>query len=129
MEARIYIEALGREIRGVIAEVVPSVDPMTRTFLLKISISGEGLKNGSYGKVSIPAGKKEVLLVSKKAIVEKGQLTGVYVVDANSIVTYRLIRPGRVYGDMVEVLSGLNPNERIIVDNVEKAVDGGIVKQ
>ncbi len=129
MEARIYIEALGREIRGVITEVVPSVDPMTRTFLLKISISGEGLKNGSYGKVSIPAGKKEVLLVSKKAIVEKGQLTGVYGVDANSIVTYRLIRAGRVYGDMVEVLSGLNPNERIIVDNVEKAVDGGIVKQ
>jgi len=129
MEARIYIEALSREIKGVITEVVPSVDPMTRTFLVKISISGEGLRNGSYGKVSIPAGKKEALLVSKKAIVEKGQLTGVYVVDANSILTYRLIRPGRVYGDMVEVLSGLNPNERIIVDGVEKAIDGGIVKQ
>ncbi|MDP2156381.1 MAG: efflux RND transporter periplasmic adaptor subunit, partial [Nitrospirota bacterium] len=127
MEARIYIEALGREIRGIITEVVPSVDSMTRTFLVKISISGEGLRNGSYGKVSIPAGKKEALLVNKKAIVEKGQLTGVYVVDANSIVTYRLIRPGRLYGDRVEVLSGLNTNERIIVDNVEKAVDGGVL--
>lgn len=129
MEARIYIEALGREIKGVITEVVPSVDPRTRTFPVKISSSGEGMRNGSYGKVSIPAGKKETLLVSKKAIVEKGQLTGVYVVDTDSIVTYRLIRAGRVYGDKVEVLSGLNPNERIIVDNVDKAVDGGIVKQ
>ncbi|MBI5848862.1 MAG: efflux RND transporter periplasmic adaptor subunit [Nitrospirae bacterium] len=129
MEARIFIETMGREIQGVITEVVPSVDPMTRTFPVKIAISGEGLRNGSYGKISIPVGKKEALLVSKKAIVGKGQLTGVYVVDANSIVTYRLIRAGRVYGEMVEVLSGLNPNERIIVDNVEKAIDGGIVKQ
>ena len=127
MEARIFIEALGRELHGVITEVVPSIDPMTRTFLVKISISGEGLRNGFYGKVSIPAGKKEVLLVSKKAIVEKGQLTGVYIVDANSIVTYRLIRPGRVYGDKVEVLSGLNPNEKMIVEGAEKAVDGGVI--
>lgn len=129
MEARVYIEALGRELRGVIAEVIPSVDPLTRTFPVKISVSGEGLRSGAYGKVSIAAGKKEALLVSRKAIVEKGQLTGVYVVDADSIVTYRLIRPGRTYGERVEVLSGLNPDERIIVDNVEKAVDGGIVRQ
>lgn len=129
MEARISIDALGRETKGVITEVVPSVDPMTRTFLVKISVSGEGLRNGFYGKISIPAGMREVLLVSKKAIVEKGQLTGLYVVGADSVVTYRLIRAGRIYGDKVEVLSGLNPNEKIIVGNVEKAVDGGIVKQ
>lgn len=129
MEARIYIDALGREIKGVVSEVVPSVDPLTRTSLVKVSISGEGLRNGSYAKVSLPAGKKEALLVSRKAVVEKGQLTGVYVVDANSIATYRLIRLGRVYGDRVEVLSGLNPDEKVIVENVEKAVDGGIVKQ
>ena len=129
MEARISIDALGREIKGVITEVVPSIDPMTRTFLVKISISSEGLRNGAYGKVSIPAGKKEALLVNKKAIVEKGQLTGVYVVGADSVVTYRLVRAGRVYGDKVEVLSGLNPDEKIIVGNVDKAVDGGIVKQ
>ncbi|MBI5076396.1 MAG: efflux RND transporter periplasmic adaptor subunit [Nitrospirae bacterium] len=129
VEARISIDALGRDIKGVITETVPSVDPLTRTFPVKISVSGEGLRNGSYGKVSIPTGKKEALLVSKKAIVEKGQLTGVYVVDATSVVTYRLVRTGRIYGDRVEVLSGLNPNERIIVDHVEKAVDGGIVKQ
>ncbi len=129
MEAGIYIESLGRAIKGVITEVVPSVDPMTRTFLVKISISGEGLRNGSYSKVSIPAGKKEILLVSKKAIVEKGQLTGVYVVDAKSIMTYRLIRAGRVYGDKVEILSGMSPNERVIVDGVEKAVDGGVLTE
>jgi len=127
MEARAVIEALGRELKGIITEVVPSVDPMTRTFLVKIAVNGEGLRNGFYGKVSIPVGKKDALLVSKKAIVEKGQLTGVYVVGADSIVTYRLIRAGKAYGDKVEVLSGLSPNERIIIDGAEKAVDGGVL--
>ncbi len=127
MEVTVSIEALGRELKGVITEVVPSVDPNTRTFLVKIAVSGDALKNGFYGKVSIPVGKKDALLVSRKAIVEKGQLTGVYVVDANSIITYRLIRAGRIYGDKVEILSGLSPNERIIIDGAEKAVDGGVL--
>ena len=127
MEAGIFIESLNREIKGTITEVVPSVDPVTRTFLVKIAVNGEGLRNGSYCRVSIPAGKKEVLLISRKAIVEKGQLIGVYTVDSNSIITYRLVRTGRTYGDAVEVLSGLKPHEKVVVDGVDKAVDGGVI--
>jgi RND family efflux transporter MFP subunit len=127
MEARVFVESLNRELRGSITEVVPSVDPMTRTFPAKIAISGGGLRNGSYGKVSIPVGKREALLVKTTAIVEKGQLTGLYVVDDKSVVTYRLVRVGKPYGDTVEVLSGLKPNEKVIVGGVEKVVDGGIL--
>ena len=58
---------------------------------------------------------------------EKGQLTGVYTVDKNSVIAYRLIRVGKLYGDRVEILSGLNPGDSVIVDGVEKAVDGGIL--
>ncbi len=126
-KAIIVIEAANREIQGNVSEVIPSVDPATRTFLVKISAGGEGLRNGSYGKVSIPVGMKEMLLVRKKAVVEKGQLTGVYTVDSSGIVTFRLIRTGRTYGDMVEVLSGLKAAEKIIVDGVDRAADGGVI--
>lgn len=126
--AQITIDSPQRGITGTVTEVVPSVDPATRTFLVKIAVSGEGLRNGSYCRVSIPAGRKEKLLVREKAIVRRGQLTGFYTVDSGSVITYRLVRTGRSYGDRVEVLSGLNPGEKVIVDGVEKAVDGGIVK-
>jgi len=43
-------------------------------------------------------------------------------------MTYRLIRAGRKSANGVEVLSGLAPNEEIVVSGVEKAVDGGIVE-
>jgi len=129
MQAMITIGSQKRELTGTVSDVVPSVDPATRTFLVKIAISGPGVRNGSYGKVSIPVAKKDKLLVNKKAVVERGQLTGLYTIDSASVITYRLVRTGRTYGGNVEILSGISPGEKIIVDGAEKAVDGGILVQ
>lgn len=127
MAVSVFIESLNRELEGKVSEIVPSIDPMTRSFLVKIAVNDKDLKNGYYVKVAIPIGKKQSLLVPKKAVVEKGQLTGVYTVDKNSVIAYRLVRAGKPSGDKVEILSGLNPGDAVIVDGVEKAVDGGIV--
>lgn len=129
MAVDVLIDALGKKISGRISEIVPSIDPMSRTFLVKIGVQTEGLKGGLYAKVRIPAGKKEALLVPAGSIVEKGQLTGVYAVDEKGVITYRLIRSGKRYDGGVEVLSGLNPGEKIITEGMSKAVDGGIIKQ
>lgn len=126
-EVEIFIDTLNKSVKGTVTEAVPSVDPASRSFLAKISLKNEGLRNGLYGKVSVPVGKKEALLVPAAALVERGELTGVYVVDERSVITYRLVRPGRVYGGLVEILTGLSPAERVIVEGIDKAVDGGIV--
>ena len=55
-------------------------------------------------------------------------MTGVYAVDGQGVVTYRLVRTGKEYDGNWEILSGLKPNDRIIVQGVEKAVDGGIME-
>ena len=127
MEVSVYIESLNRELTGKVTEIVPSIDPMSRSFLVKISLRGEDLKNGYYARVTIPVGKRESLFVPKKAVVEKGQLSGVYAVDKSSVITYRLVRVGKTYGENVEILSGLNPGDAVIVDGVEKAIDGGVI--
>lgn len=124
----VVIDSLGQETKGRISEIVPAVDPMSRTFLIKVDLKMPLLKTGMYAKILIPEGKKEAILIPQKVIVEKGQLVGVYVVDNQGVITYRLIKAGKKYGDQVEVLSGLNDGEKIIVDGVEKALDGGIVK-
>jgi RND family efflux transporter MFP subunit len=126
MEADVFIGALDRRFMGKVVEVVPSVDPASRSFLVKIALKGEGLRNGFYGRVSIPVGKKKVLLVSGSAVVKRGELTGLYTVGRDNVMSYTLIRVGKVYGDRVEVLSGLTPDERVVVEGVDKAVDGGL---
>jgi RND family efflux transporter MFP subunit len=129
MPVKVKIDALGIETIGDIYEIVPSIDPVSRTFLIKIHIKDENLKTGLYGRVKIPIGKRQALLVPKDSIVEKGELLGLYVVDDRGNVSYRLVKLGRDFDGKSEVLSGLKNGERIIVDGVEKAVDGGIVQQ
>ena len=127
----VVLDALGQNIKGKVSEVVPAIDPSTRSFLVKIAIIEEGrklaFKTGLYAKVMIPTGVRETLILPAASIVEKGQLTGAYTLDAKGIITYRLVRTGKHYGSGIEILSGLNPGERVIVTGTDKAVDGGIV--
>jgi RND family efflux transporter MFP subunit len=129
MPAYVLFDKTGEKVNGRIVKVVPSIDPASRTFLIEIVIQDRSLRTGSYGKVLIPQGKKESLLIPAGAIVERGQLTGIFVVDGNGVITYRLIKTGRVYDGLAEVLSGLSKGESIIVSGMEKAIDGGTIKQ
>lgn len=127
MEVKVRVPSNADETAGKIVEVVPTVDPRTRTFVVKIEVPGMMLRSGQYGTVRLESGSRELLLVPAGAVVTRGQLTGVFLVDDENRITYRLIRTGRSYGDMVEVLSGLQPGVQIIVGNVDRAVDGGIL--
>jgi RND family efflux transporter MFP subunit len=127
MEASVFIDSLNKEVKATISDVVQSVDPVSRTFIVKITLKAEGLRSGLYARVAIPVGKKDVVVVPKNSVIEKGQLTGVYTVDASNVIKYRLVRPGKIYGDKVEILSGLNPKDRIIISGLEKAIDGGVL--
>lgn len=126
MEVKVFIESLSKEITGVVTDVVQAIDPMSRSFLVKIALKDAALRSGLYAKVSIPIGKKDMVAVPKSAIVEKGQLTGIYTVDTSNIITYRLVRTGKIYGDKVEILSGLHVGDKVIISGVERAIDGGI---
>lgn len=125
----LIIDALNQTIKGKVSEVVPAIDPMSRTFIVKVAMSGTGLKTGLYAKVRIPTGSRNALAVPASAIVEKGQLTGVYAVDAKGIIAYRLVRTGKRFGSDLEILSGLNPGDKIIVSGTDKAIDGGMISE
>jgi RND family efflux transporter MFP subunit len=129
MPVYVVLDSSGNRIQGAIGEISSAIDPSSRTYLININLKGQSLRTGLYGKVLIPEGRKEIVLVPVKAVVERGQLTGVYAVDDSGVITYRLIRTGKTYEGNIEVLSGLISGERIIVDGVEKAVDGGIINQ
>jgi len=127
MEVKVRVPSNAEETTGRIVEVIPTVDPHTRTFLVKIAVPGLQLRSGQYGTVRLESGSRELLLVPASAVVTRGQLTGVYRLGSDNLITYRLIRVGRRYGDMVQVLSGLTSGDAIITGNLDKAVDGGIL--
>jgi len=128
MEAELLADSAGLSQRTTVRQVLTSIDPLSRTFVIKIDPGSLAARSGLFVRVRIPVGKKEALAVSSGAIVQKGQLTGVYAVDDHrGTVTYRLIRTGPSYAGHTEVLSGLVAGDRVITEGVERAQDGGVI--
>ena len=114
-----------KRLSGKIIEVVQAIDPQSRKFRITIAVSDTDLLPGTFVTVRIPVGERRALLVPNTALLKKGQLTGVYTVDEQDIITYRLVRVGKHLNDTIEILSGLKEGEEIIVEGIERAVDGG----
>lgn len=124
----VRVDAIDKVTRGKITQIIPTGDAATHSFLVKIDLpKTEGLLPGMFGRASLGKGTVKMIQVPKNAVVEKGQLAGVYVVNENS-VRFRMVKPGMVSVDKVEVLSGLTEGEEVAISNVEKLSDGSRVE-
>lgn len=81
-------------------------------------------RSGAFARARFSVGERTAVLVPREAVYERGQLTGVYVVEADGRVRARLVRLGKSLDGNVEVLSGLEPGERIVSRIVPGLVDG-----
>ena len=100
-----------------IARIVPAANPMSRTFDLEAYLPNEAgrLKSGMFARVEVPVGSREAVLVPREALHERGQLTGVWIVDEAGTAHLRWIRTGQTIGDEVEVISGLQGGEQLVL--------------
>ena len=123
----VEMDGLNRTVPGRVAEIVPSVDSATRSFTVKVDLpSVPGLRAGMFGRAAFAAGKRTTLLVPQTAVVERGQIRSVYVVEAGT-ARLRFLTLGELHDDRREVLSGLTPGEAIVVSPPQMLTDGGRV--
>ena len=112
----VHIDALNRSLRGKLREIVPQSDPSTRTVLAKVSLPSDlDLVNGLFGRLLVPSGEYEALVIPKNAVREAGQLYLVDVLDPDGYPQRRFVTLGKEHDDMVEILSGLNEGEEIVI--------------
>jgi RND family efflux transporter MFP subunit len=98
-----------------ITNVVPALDPVTRSALVQIDAdrSVRATRSGAFVRVAFPIGARNGITVPAKAVQYRGQLTSVLVVDADGNARMRLVTLGESAGDRIEVLSGIDPGERV----------------
>jgi multidrug efflux system membrane fusion protein len=117
------------QFQGRVAEVVPTADPASRTFLVKIDLPRDcNCRSGEYAHASFPIGEAKRLAVLSSAVVEHGQLQGIFVVSSDGKLEYRLIKTGKTFGKRVEILSGLVEGEKVAVSAVDRLRDGARVE-
>lgn len=122
-EFPVYIDALDREFPSTVDEIVPQADAASRSFLVKARLpQSDDFYEGMVGRLRIPAGTRRHLCLATAAIVRIGQLEFVDVVGDDGTIERRLIKTGRLgFPGRIEVLSGLEAGERVVLHEVPDA--------
>jgi RND family efflux transporter MFP subunit len=109
--------ARDHSLTGKVVQILSAADPASRTFLVKIELpKSPELRSGIFARARFPRGQRDSLLVPNSAVLDRGQLKGVYVIGADQVASLRYITLGRGTNGQSEVLSGLEHGERIIAD-------------
>ena len=127
----VFIPSLLKSVfTGEIKIINSAADSSTRSFLVKVGLPEiPDIQAGMFAKVLVPIGETSMIQVPETAVKHHGQLSGVYIVDADSIAHFRLIRPGRMFGDHMEVLSGIQVGGRYVTKPDHTIVDGVKVEE
>jgi RND family efflux transporter MFP subunit len=120
------IDALGNvQLPGKVVQIVPAADPASRSFLVKVELPADvRLRSGLFGRARFSRGERSALLIPRTSLVERGQLQGVYVLDANQIAGLRYVTLGKSTGGQIEVLSGLQDGEKLVVVAGDRNLSG-----
>lgn len=115
---------------GTVADLSPAISPETRTFKGRIDISNPSLrlKPGMFVNADIILLKKEnTIVVSKELIMRNNDIQYVFIVD-KTIARQREVTTGIENANNIEILTGLNKDDRLVVKGFETLKDNGKVK-
>lgn len=120
----VRVAAVRQPIEATVSEIAPVADAASRTFLVKFDLPPtDGLRAGQFGRVAIPVSETKALRVPTAAVVKRGQMEMVFVVREET-AALRLVKSGKAIDGTVEILSGLEDGERIVVEGAATLRDG-----
>lgn len=128
-EVDVVLKSLDETVKGKVVEISTSAKNTGGQYMVKVVLDkiDVNIMSGMYATVRFPVARidtAEIVIIPIKAIVDKGQLTGVYTVSESNTALLRWLRLGRTMGGKVEVLSGLSLDEQYIVSSEGKLYNG-----
>jgi len=115
---QVHVSALNRNFEGKVARFADAVDPETRTMHTEVDVKNVGgkLVQGMYAEVSLVLAHKDgTLTVPIQAVIRNGSEATVLVVNAQNRLEERKVELGMESTRWVEVVSGLNENDRVLI--------------
>ncbi len=111
-------------LEGSVAEIAPSADPLSRTFLVKIDLpASKGVRAGQFARLEVPIAETQILEIPAAALIRRGQMELVFA-NGNGHAVMRLVKTGKTRDGRVEILSGLDPGESVVMENAHRLRDG-----
>jgi RND family efflux transporter MFP subunit len=120
--ARIEVPSTGKWVDATQLTVIPQADPRTHTTQVRLGLPADvrGIYPGIYARAHFVTGRASALLVPRAAVLQRSEVTAVYVLPDSGPPRLRQIRLGSA-GDehSVEVLAGLRTGERVALEPVK----------
>lgn len=124
-KARVEFPETGKWIDAARVEVLPTLDARSHTVTARIYLpeDAEGVVPGMAARVHFVTGKAPKLTVPPQAVIRRGEVNAVYVVDTANVAKLRQVRLGEaVAGGEIEVLAGLASGERVSLEPVKSGI-------
>lgn len=119
----------GAQAKGRVRTVAPTVDAQTRNGLVYVDLPGaKGFKPGMFARGEFALGASNALTVPQSAVVVRDGFSYVYRVGSDSKVKQLKVQTGRVAGDQLELLSGVQAQDRLVASGGSFLSDGDLVK-
>lgn len=114
---RVQVAAAAIDAASPVVEIVPAADPVSRTVLVKIALPAgtAGLRSGQFGRATLTVADGQVLTVPDAAILRRGQLDAVMVLDQGA-ARLRLVRLGGSDGGRTAIRAGLSAGELVALE-------------
>lgn len=136
MQADVTIKSTQKTIKGRVAEMSSSAQNTGGQYIVKINLDEPAqILSGMFVQAVFPIERSasaesaiSMTLIPKEAIIEEGQLKGIYVLNDQNIALLRWVRLGKTYGKDVEVLSGLSENEKYVLKADGRLFNGVQIK-
>jgi len=112
-----WIEVDGQHVAAQSVTVFPVAEPLSNTFQARVLLpkGTNAVRPGMFVKVAFATGSAAQLLVPATAVIERGELIGVYVVDSHGTPHLRQVKLGhRLPDTRVEILAGVDEGELLI---------------
>ncbi len=123
-------EIPGREFAATIVRTAGAVDPASRTLLTELQVDNDKgeILAGSYAQVHLPDIRPEpVITLPSNALVFRSEGVQIAVV-AGDRIAFRPVTLGRDYGNVVEVLRGVVPADKVVVNPSDALLEGAEVR-
>lgn len=118
----------GREFDGTVTEVSRMLSAESHDFLVKVELPAAAqARSGMYGKARFAAPSRAGLAVPATALVRRGQLAFVYVVERDNRARLRMVNANEPSGGLVEIRSGLLQGDRVVASPPAALADGSPV--
>jgi RND family efflux transporter MFP subunit len=122
-QARVLLPNGEISVAAVKLTFFPYADPQSNVFKVRVYLPPKtaSLYPGMFVKTAFRVGEEQRLTMPRQVLAQRGEVSAVYVVKDGK-VSLRQVRPGRIEGEMVEILAGLEPGETVALDPIQAGI-------